>query len=95
KEEKVDYAVLSHAHYDHANGIPGFMAHNAKAKWYVREATAEDCYFKKFIFRKYIGIPKGMEEQYPARIEKISGTYRLTEGVHLIPHTTKGRDASV
>ena len=27
----VDYGVLSHAHCDHANGIPAFFEHNSKA----------------------------------------------------------------
>ena len=56
----VDYGVLSHAHYDHANGIPRFFEENKKAKFYLRETTAENCYAKKFIFKKYIGIPKMM-----------------------------------
>ena len=32
---EVDYAVLSHAHYDHANGMPGFFDNNSKAKLFV------------------------------------------------------------
>ena len=27
----IDYGVLSHAHYDHANGIPAFFENNDKA----------------------------------------------------------------
>jgi 7,8-dihydropterin-6-yl-methyl-4-(beta-D-ribofuranosyl)aminobenzene 5'-phosphate synthase len=42
----VDYGVLSHAHYDHANGIPRFFMENKKAKFYLRETTAENCYAK-------------------------------------------------
>ena len=52
--EDVDYAVLSHAHYDHANGFPYFFANNSKAKVFVRETTAADCYDKEFIFKKYV-----------------------------------------
>ena len=48
----VDYGVLSHAHYDHANGIPRFFMENKKAKFYLRETTAENCYAKILIFRK-------------------------------------------
>ena len=29
--DDVDYGVLSHAHYDHANGIPRFCKENKKA----------------------------------------------------------------
>ncbi|MCR4705223.1 MAG: MBL fold metallo-hydrolase [Lachnospiraceae bacterium] len=88
-----DYGVLSHAHYDHANGIPAFFQHNAKAKFYVREGSAPNCYHKKFIFRKYIGIPRRMLRDYPDRIEMVSGDYQLMDGAYLIPHKTEGLDA--
>ena len=86
----VDYGVLSHAHYDHANGIPRFFMENKKAKFYLRETTAENCYAKKLIFRKYIGIPKNMTKNYADRLEYVSGDYTLCEGVYLIPHKIKG-----
>jgi 7,8-dihydropterin-6-yl-methyl-4-(beta-D-ribofuranosyl)aminobenzene 5'-phosphate synthase len=88
--EDVDYAVLSHAHYDHANGFPYFFANNSKAKLFVRETTAADCYDKEFIFKKYIGIPKKMLKDFPDRIETVTGTHQITEGVYLVPHSTKG-----
>ena len=86
----VDYGVLSHAHYDHANGIPRFFMENKKAKFYLRETTAENCYAKKFIFKKYIGIPKKMTKNYADRLEYVSGDYKLCEGAYLIPHKIKG-----
>lgn len=89
----IDYATLSHAHYDHSNGMPRFFTDNKKAKFYLRETTAENCYAKKFIFRKYIGIPKGVLLDYPERIVMVSGDYRLCEGVYLIPHKTEGLGA--
>ena len=58
KIEDVDYAVLSHAHYDHADGIDAFFGKNKKAKFYLREGSAENCYGKKWILRRYIGLPK-------------------------------------
>lgn len=89
----IDYAVLSHAHYDHANGLPSFLENNKKAKLYVRDETAENCYSKKIIFRKYIGIPHKMLSKYSDRIEKISGDCKLTDGVWLVPHKTAGLDS--
>ena len=86
----IDYAVLSHAHYDHSNGMPAFFANNTKAKLYLRNGTAEDCYAKKFFFKKYIGIPKNLLRDYPDRIEMVSGDYRIIDGVYLIPHKTNG-----
>ena len=48
----VDYAVLSHAHYDHANGMPRFFKDNSKAKFYLREGAAENCY-KRVLFEVF------------------------------------------
>lgn len=91
--EDIDYAVLSHAHYDHANGMRDFFRVNDKAKFYVQSACAENCYARKWIFHKYIGIPKGILEEYPQRIEFASGNYEIADGVSLIPHSTKGLEA--
>lgn len=49
----IDYGVLSHAHYDHANGIPAFFENNSKAKFYVSDKTAPDCYGKILFFAAY------------------------------------------
>ena len=87
---EVNLATLSHAHYDHANGMPVFFQHNDKAKFYVRETTEADCYARKLIFHRYIGIPKNLLQEYPDRIEIVSGDYELMEGAWLIPHKTKG-----
>ena len=87
---EVDYAVLSHAHYDHANGMPGFFDNNSKARLFVGENTAANCFHKKFIFKKYIGIPKKMPKDYADRIEKVEGLYEITDGVYLVPHSTAG-----
>jgi len=88
--DEVDYAVLSHAHYDHANGMMGFFQNNTKAKFYVQKSVRPNCYAKKGWFRKYIGIPKKVLDQYPDRIEFVEGDYKLCDGVYLIPHKTPG-----
>lgn len=85
---EIDYATLSHAHYDHSNGMPRFFKDNVKAKFYVRESTAENCYKKILCFQKYIGIPKNILTDYQDRIEVVSGNYEICEGAYLIPHTT-------
>ena len=33
---EVDFAVLSHAHYDHADGMQTFFANNEKASFYLQ-----------------------------------------------------------
>lgn len=90
---EVDYATLSHAHYDHANGMPRFFRENTKAKFYLRDSTGENCYAKKYFFRKYIGIPRGVLTEYADRIEMVKGDFELCQGVWLIPHKTSGLEA--
>ena len=88
----IDYGILSHAHYDHANGMPKFFAENSKAKFYLREGIGENCYHKKPLFGKffnirfYIGLPRNLLKKFPDRIEFVSGDYKLFGGTYLIPH---------
>ncbi len=91
--EEIEAAVLSHAHYDHANGMKKFFEGNQTAKFYIREAAAENCYAKKWIFRKYIGMPRHILRDYSDRIERVTGDFKLCDGVWLIPHKTLGLEA--
>ncbi len=88
--EKVDIAVLSHAHYDHADGMRTFLEANKTAPFYVRETTEENCYYKKWFFHKYIGIPKHILSEYNERIVYARGDMELGDGIYLVPHKTPG-----
>lgn len=89
--KEIEYGVLSHGHYDHADGMPTFFANNEKASFYLRKGTAETCYGKKNrFFHHYNGIKKGTLETYADRIVYVEGDYELTKGVYLIPHKTLG-----
>ena len=94
KLEDLEYAVLSHAHYDHADGMPAFFEKNKTADFYLRRGAAENCYGKKkwrFLkYFKYNGIQKGTLKKYEDRIKYVEGDYRLLDGVYLIPHKTLG-----
>jgi len=86
--------VLSHAHYDHSDGIPAFFAVNDHARFYLRKGSAPNCYDRKqFRHKRYIGIQKDLLVKYRDRIELVTGDYRLDEGVWLIPHKTPGLEA--
>lgn len=88
--KRIGYATLSHAHYDHANGMPRFLKENEKANLYIRETTEANCYFKKLFVKKYIGIPKTVMTDYQNRIVTVSGDYQLCDDIWLIPHKTAG-----
>lgn len=87
--EDVDAAALSHAHYDHSGGYEGFFKCNTKAKVYLREAAKGEC-LKVTDVEKYIGIPKGLLENYPERFVFVDEDYCLDDGVWLIGHHAAG-----
>ena len=87
---EVEFGVLSHAHYDHADGMAVFFEKNAKASFYLREGSRENCYGKRWIFHKYIGIQKGIIRNYKDRIVYVRDDYEVIPGVRLLPHHTKG-----
>lgn len=91
--EKTDFGVLSHAHYDHADGMEKFFAVNSRAKFYLSSECKENCYGKCWIFSKYIGIKKGVMEKYKDRISYVKGDKVLSSGVSIISHKTKGLEA--
>lgn len=87
---QVEYGVLSHAHYDHSDGLADFFEKNQTAKFYIREGSAENCYSKQGMLPKYIGIHKGYLKRFEDRIVYVSGDYELLPGVVLLPHKTPG-----
>lgn len=86
----VEFGVLSHAHYDHADGMAAFFARNAQAPFYLREGSRENCYGKRWIFHKYIGIHRGFLKRYQDRILYTGPRQELIRGVTVLAHETKG-----
>ena len=82
----VDLAFLSHAHYDHSNGFGKFFTVNKKSPLYLSGNCKENCYGKRWIFSKYIGIKKGYAEAYKDRLIYTDGLTEVEEGVYLLPH---------
>ena len=87
---KVDFGVLSHAHYDHANGLEDFFAANERAPFYLRSCCGENCYSEKETGLEYIGIKEGWLEKYRARLKGVEKAMSPAEGVRILPHTTEG-----
>lgn len=84
----VELAALSHAHFDHSDGMAAFFARNDRAKFYLRAACAENCYSREGLWGKYIGIARGTLRRFAGRIEYASGCVSPMEGVYLLGHTT-------
>lgn len=86
----VDAAVLSHAHYDHGNGMEAFFRRNDHAPFYVGPTCAADCYAGRWLFRRYIGIPTTVLSDYSRRIRYVREKTEIFPGVTLLPHSTPG-----
>lgn len=84
--DRVEYGVLSHAHYDHADGMARFFELNTKASFYLRSGTEENCYSGEGADRHYIGIRQGILSQFAERICYVDGAFELYDGAYLLPH---------
>ena len=88
---KIDAGVLSHAHYDHADGMQEFFDKNDHAKFYLRDAARENCYHThkllgRFAYHEYIGIHKGWLKRFENRIKFAEGDAQIAPNVYLVPH---------
>ena len=95
---QVDVAVLSHAHYDHADGMEVFFERNDHAALHLSEACKENCWSTKggTTEAHYIGIKQGLLARFDKRLSPVP-TNRMTTiapGVHLVPHTTPDLEAT-
>lgn len=89
--DRVDAAVLSHAHFDHAGGMAAFFARNAHAPFYVQRSCGEDCYAEhpgKEL--EYIGVPRGVLSAYASRIVRVGERVQVAPGFWLLGHSTPG-----
>ncbi|MBR2682293.1 MAG: MBL fold metallo-hydrolase [Atopobiaceae bacterium] len=93
----VDHAVLSHAHYDHADGMATFFGINDHAPLHLSAACAENCWSTKagIVEPHYIGIRPGSLAAFAARLHPtpVNRTTTIAPGIHLVPHTTPGLEA--
>ena len=87
----VEYGILSHAHFDHSDGLERFFKENRNAEFYLRKGTMENCYKLETPFdSRYIGIHEGYLERFSDRIRYVDGDYEIVPGAVLLPHKTPG-----
>lgn len=92
---KVDIGILSHAHFDHSDGMAKFFALNKTAPFYLRKGAGENCYHThkligRFTYHEYIGIHKGFLKRFADRIRFAEGDMQIAPNVYLVPHKTPG-----
>ena len=82
----VRIGVLSHAHYDHSDGLDTFFSLNETSPFLIRAGSEENCFGMKDGAMEYIGIRKGFLQRFHDRIQYVSGNFELAGGIWLIPH---------
>lgn len=95
---KIDMGVLSHAHFDHSDGMAKFFALNKTAPFYLRKGAGENCYHThkllgRFTYHEYIGIHKGFLKRFADRIRFAEGDMQIAPNVYLVPHKTPGLES--
>ena len=89
---EIEYAILSHAHFDHGNGMEAFFRINDHAKFYLQKSCASNCYIKKQIFTYYCGLPSKVLSKYKDRIVRCDIEEKITDGIYVVGHKTKDLD---
>lgn len=74
---KVDFALLSHGHYDHSGGLGKFLEINEKTPVYVSRHAFEPHYSAN----GYIGVDPALKDN--SRIICVAGETTLAEGITL------------
>ena len=77
--ESVDIGVLSHAHYDHSDGLDTFFSLNNHAPFLIREGTCENCFGIRDSKLHYIGIQTGVLKKHESRIQYVRGMPHSSE----------------
>ena len=71
--DRADFAVLSHGHRDHANGLGRFFAANAHAPVYLRTTAPAPLYAKKPAGYVFVGMDRAMYQTYQDRFIPVDG----------------------
>lgn len=80
----VETAVLSHGHYDHADGMRAFFKANCHASVLVRAGAKGAYYSMRAGAPKFVGIHRDICRDYEDRLVEVEGLYPLMEGAWLV-----------
>ena len=82
----VDFAALSHGHYDHADGLRSFFVANETTPMLVRKGALGAHYsMRGGTAPRFVGIHRDICRDYAQRLVEVDGLYALTDGAWLVP----------
>lgn len=83
----VELAVLSHGHYDHADGLRRFFQENRHAPVYLRPWAGGPYFARDPDGLRFIGIHRELWREHRERFVPVEGVFSLGEGIWLVPCT--------
>ena len=86
----MDLAVLSHGHFDHADGLRYFLEENPTCKVYARPQAGGSYFSTSTGSPRFIGIHRDIWEGHPDRFDCGEGVRQPVPGMWLVPETVHG-----
>jgi len=81
----VEYAVLSHGHYDHADGLRAFFAANDRTPMLVRRGALGAYYsMRGGTAPRFVGIHRDICRDFASRLVEVDGLYEPFPGAWLV-----------
>lgn len=92
----VEFAVLSHGHYDHADGLRSFFAANERTPMLVRRGALGAYYsMRGGTAPRFVGIHRDICRDFAQRLVEVDSLYQLFPGAWLVenpaPETSADR----
>lgn len=85
--KQVEFAIISHGHYDHGGGIEYFSKENPNAPIFLNKNAFKNCYSKKEFGLKYIGLKENLKEN--KQIKLIDNEYFISNNLIIFSNVTQ------
>ena len=87
KLKTADFAVISHGHYDHGDGLPVFLEENKSAPVYIHHEATLPIYYStsRNNTARYIGINEEIFQDFHDRFHFTDSEETPAAGIHIVP----------
>jgi len=86
---KVDFVMISHAHFDHTGGLERFFQINKTAKVYINEHVTGSYFYKLLFLKKNIGTKQELLSNYADRFVFVGNDLQITDNVKIVTNISQ------